>query len=192
MRREFWTGLTILIYALLALGFTFSLLREPPVVSYAQSAEVLSESSVKFISSSDSLDPNEVFVLANHARVNFGNKKLNANERLGALAAHRASDMTAKQYYAHKNPEGKFYYDYFNEFYINTDYSCENLDLVFAPTPEIAINEWLASTKGHRDCLVREDLVAAGYATSKLTLTDYLGQPTTAYLVVAIHSTKLN
>jgi uncharacterized protein YkwD len=113
------------------------------------------------------------------------------NQKLGELAAMRASDMVSRQYYAHKNPDGKYYYDYFSAKDISTDYSCENLDLVIAPSPEIAVNEWLASTKGHRDCLVRADLTQAGYATSKLTILDHLGGQTTAYVVVAIHSTEV-
>lgn len=190
MKREVFFVLAIFTYALLALGFSWKYFNHAYVAS-AQAPRVLTAIDYKFVATDGSPDPNVVFEIANKARNDYGSSSLITSEKLGAIATQRAADMANRHYYAHKSPDGKYYYDYFGEYGVKTDYSCENLDLVFAPSPDVAINEWLASTKGHRNCLIRSDLVSAGYATTKLSLIDYFGQPTTAYLIVAIHSTQL-
>lgn len=133
-------------------------------------------------------DPNETLSLVNAEREAYGLTKVRADERLGAVARARAEDMVERGYYAHRNPDGKYYYNYFSDYDINTGFNCENLDLVFVPSEELVINEWKASLKGHRGCMMHKDVTAAGYATAKLTLTDFQGNQTIAYLVVAIHA----
>jgi uncharacterized protein YkwD len=102
-----------------------------------------------------------------------------------------AKDMAARQYYAHKNPDGHYYYDLFPDQGINVDYSCENLDVVFVPDITQFIDQWMASTHGHRECLTKPDLTQAGYAVTNMMFVEYGGQQVPAYLVVAIHSTAL-
>lgn len=192
MKREFWVCSAIFLYCLFAAYITFGLLRTPETTSYAQASEITPPVNTHFATTLDTPDPNQVFELVNKERVVEGSPALRADEKLGKLAAARAADMAKRQYYAHKNPDGKYYYDFFSAYGLASDYSCENLDLVFTPSNETFINEWLASTKGHRNCMINPSLTEAGYATTKLTLVDYDGKPTMAYLVVAIHTTPLH
>ncbi len=147
---------------------------------------------VHFSKLTNAVDPNQVFGLVNKERAARGIAPLVANEKLGAVAASRATDMAKRQYYAHKNPDGKYFYDLLPDYGVSADYSCENLDLVFVPNSQTFVDEWLASTKGHKECMLSSNVKAAGYAAVKMTYLDYRGHATPAYLVVAIHSTQLN
>lgn len=134
------------------------------------------------------LDPNETFRLMNLERQQFGLGALKADEKLAAVAKARAEDMVARHYYAHKNPDGRYYFDYFKDFDLDAGYNCENLDLVFVPDQDAVIDQWMASLKGHRGCMMHPHVSHAGYAATRLTLVDFHGIETTAYLVVAIHA----
>ena len=136
----------------------------------------------------DAPDPNETLRLVNQERQLAGLPALAADEKLGAVAKARAHDMAKRQYYAHKNPDGKYYFDLFDKYGIDAGYNCENLDLVFVPSQDVVIDQWMASLKGHRGCMMHPHVQSAGYATTRLTLVDYQGNETTAYLVVAIHA----
>lgn len=191
MRRDYLVCSVILAYCLFAVYFLYTAFVPITASSYIKTPEVLASSDVKFAALPDAPDPNQVFELANKTRADQGSNPLIADEKLGKVAAARASDMVQRQYYAHKSPDGKYYYDLFPEHGINSEYNCENLDLVFVPRIEMFIDEWMTSTKGHRDCLINPKLTAAGYAATKLMLIDYFGKETAAYLVVAIHTTDL-
>lgn len=156
----------------------------------AAPGQIYGESSYSFPVRDGAPDPNETLKLVNEERKAFSLPELAADERLGAVAMARAKDMASRQYYAHRDPDGRYYFDYFKEFGITTGFNCENLDLVFVPSEELVINEWKASLKGHRGCMMHPDVVEAGYATTKLTLIDFYGGQTTAYLVVAIHASR--
>lgn len=181
----------IVLYCLFAVLFLLNLRvgKVSPQVKAAQT-EVVQD--VQFSAMPDTPDPNQVFDLVNKVRVAQGSKPLVANSKLGKVASVRANDMAKRQYYAHKNPDGKYYYDFFPENSLKTDYSCENLDIVFVPDANMFINEWLASTKGHRQCMINPDLTHAGYAVTKMMLLQYDGKEVPAYLVVAVHTTDLN
>lgn len=155
------------------------------------SAQPVVTAPVRFDVLSESPDPNQILELVNKERVFEGSPAMNANATLGKIAAERAADMAKRQYYAHRNPEGKIFSDYFAENGIKTDYSCENLDAVFVPDINTFIHEWMASTKGHHECMMNPNFKDAGYAATKMTLVDYQGKPTPMYLVVAIHTTEL-
>ena len=143
---------------------------------------------VRFDVPADAPDPNETLRLVNIQRGSVGLPALVANEKLGALAKARAKDMAARHYYAHKDPDGKYYYDYFPAYNLVTGYNCENLDLVFVPNQALVIQEWNASVRGHKRCMENSKTTQAGYATTRLTMVDFEGKETTAYLVVAIHA----
>jgi uncharacterized protein YkwD len=160
-----------------------------PQATIAQSATV---QAVHFKVIPDSPDPNQVLELVNKERAAQGSPVLIANEKLTRIAAERAADMATRQYYAHKNPDGNYYYNLFPENGVTVDYSCENLNIVFVPDINLFINEWLASTKGHRNCMVNASLKEAGYAVTKMMLLEYGGKEVPAYVVVAIHTTQVN
>lgn len=182
--------MVIFAYCMVVGLFTLrpQLIMADPEVAPAQK-QVVQDVQFKLIP--ESPDPNQVFELVNKQRLSEGSPALVANEKLGAVAAARAADMAKRQYYAHKNPDGKYYYDLFPGNGVTADYSCENLDITFVPDISQFIDQWLASTKGHRNCMINPDLKVAGYAVTKMMLLQYGGKETPAYLVVAVHATDL-
>jgi hypothetical protein len=182
--KRFWAfyGLmpVLLLTIVVPLGFGTSIAAAP--------GSVRTEKFVYFDIPADAPDPNKTLSLVNQQRELFGVPPLTPDERLGEVAKARANDMVKRQYYAHKSPDGKYYYDYFDSYGVVDSYSCENLDLVFVPSQESVINEWMASLRGHRGCLVNAKTTHAGYAAAKLTLVDFYGEHTEAYLIVAIHA----
>lgn len=134
-------------------------------------------------------NPNEILSLVNQARANEGLARLHANESLTEIATGRARDMAANHYYAHLDKSGKYYYDLLRQKKIATDYSCENLDMEFSRLPLPYVTDWLASSAGHRECLLNPQVTEAGYAVTTFDRVNYEGTPETAYIVVAIHAT---
>lgn len=156
-----------------------------------EKGRVKSVSTVSFSAARDVPDPNQIFALANKERVSRGVDALVANEKLGDIAADRAADMVKRKYYAHKDPDGAYYYDLFPSYNISAKYSCENLDLIFIPDSRTVVTDWLTSNKGHRECMLNRSLTQAGYAAMEMTYINYNGQEIPAYLVVAIHTAEL-
>lgn len=191
-KRDWFVCLAVVAYCLMVGLFTLrpELILADSIAAAPAPVEV-TEPPVKFTQLADSPDPNAVFELINQTRVQNGAQALVSNGRLAKVAAERAADMAARQYYAHKNPDGQYYYDLFPSLDIQADYSCENLDIVFVPDINMFVEQWMASTKGHRNCVVNPSLKYAGYAVTKMTLLEYGGKLTPAYLVVAIHTTDL-
>lgn len=191
-----WDGLIlglIVAYCLVVVGFTLRpqiLFGETTDDIVTQQVNPPVDTNVQFEALPDSPDPNEVFKLVNQERVVEGQKPLIANVKLGEVAMARAKDMAARQYYAHKNPDGKYYYDLFPDYGVKADYSCENLDIVFVPNAEEFIKEWVGST-AHHACLVNPATTEAGFAVTKMMLIEYGGQEVPCYLVVGIHTTSL-
>lgn len=142
----------------------------------------------QFPANLDVLDPNQVLELVNAERATLNLQPLKADRELGLVAAARAQDMATRQYYAHKNPDGVYFYDLFDSYGVDAGFACENLDMVFVPSKERVVEEWRASLRGHRACMMHTKTTHAGYAATTLTLVDFEGQETTAYLVVAIHA----
>lgn len=129
-----------------------------------------------------------VFDIVNLKRASSGQKQLIADERLAHIAALRAADMSERHYYAHRNPDGNYYYDMFKNLNLTSGYSCENLDLVFVPSELLVVDEWMNSLNGHRGCLLSSSVTHAGYASIKMTMISLEGSQTEAYVVVAIHA----
>ncbi len=137
-------------------------------------------------------DTNDILKLVNQARSNKGLEPLKANEKLAAVAQARARDMAINNYYAHKSLTGKFYYDIFDKLGFETDYSCENLDLAFTIESSQYINDWLNSSKGHRECLLNANVTDAGYAAIRHNDVPYNGRTAPSYIVVALHAMPLD
>lgn len=146
---------------------------------------------VSFDTENGAPNSNTILAAVNKARSNIGAPPLRPNQKLAAVAASRAKDMVSKQYYAHKNPDGKLYYENFNSLGIDPDYSCENLDLTQSIEATTAVDDWTASAKGHKQCLLNPNVVEAGYATAKYSTVNINGEAQQLYLIVAIHSTQI-
>lgn len=135
----------------------------------------------------DILDPNEILKLVNSERKKHGLKELVSDPDLTAVAQERVNDMVQNQYYAHLNLQGKFYYQLFAAHGFKTGYSCENLDVEFTLDERQYIDDWLLSTKGHRECLLNIDVTKAGYAIGDFSNSG--GHSTMqSYIVVGIHA----
>lgn len=135
----------------------------------------------------DILDPNEILKLVNSERKKHGLKELVSDPGLTAIAQERVNDMVQNQYYAHLNLQGKFYYQLFAAHGFKTGYSCENLDVEFTLDERQYIDDWLLSTKGHRECLLNKDVTKSGYAVGNFSNSG--GHSTMqSYVVVGIHA----
>ncbi len=173
----------LLLIGLISTGFSGSTAAAPG----AQPPKEL----VTFATSNNAPDPNETLRYVNQLRLTHGLPELKPDTQLGLVASARAADMVARQYYAHKNPDGSYYYDYFKNYGVTSGYSCENLDLIFVPNQDQIMGDWLASTSGHQECMMHPKTNKAGYAAVRLTLINFDGSESAAYIIVAVHSQGL-
>jgi len=147
------------------------------------------KSNVSFPIHEDSADPNKVLALVNTKRAETGLNEIAADSLLSNLAEERASDMVENSYYAHKDMSGKIFYDLMTDKGVTPQFACENLSLEPSGAPQISVESWSASTKGHRECMLDPRVVKGGYASVKLYDVYMNGAMTPLYLVVAVHST---
>jgi len=125
--------------------------------------------------------------LINQERAQKNLPPLSASSELEKVANMRASDMVRRNYYAHRDPSGKLYHDYFETDTFKNVYSCENLDLQFTAMPEKYVEDWMTSDKGHRDCLLNPNLTDIGLALAELDTSQDMPKQ---YIVVAIHAAR--
>lgn len=133
-------------------------------------------------------DPNEIYRQVNKTRQAAGLPPLVRDDALAKLATSRAQDMSRRAYYAHKNPDGIYYYDLLEQAGYDAEYNCENLDLEFTTQADVYVNSWLRSKSGHRECLLNTQTTNAGYAVA--TIANNSTDDIPSYVVVAIHSTQ--
>lgn len=133
-------------------------------------------------------DPNAVFAEANEARIQNGLPAVVRSEKLAAIALERAQDMSSRNYYAHKNPSGLYFYDLFGQHSYHAGFSCENLDLEFTTTPSLYVNAWLGSSQGHRECLLDPRVSEAGYAAAEVATSTDTNPDVSSYVIVAIYA----
>lgn len=183
MTLRFWAG-TILFTVLWSLVLTLTPLqsRSAPQVKGAQTPVAT------FKHSEGTPNPNEILRIINQVRINSGLQPLVGDEQLQDIAATRVKDMVSRQYYAHQNPDGKYYYDIFKDQNIPTDNSCENLDINFTVEALPYVKDWLNSNSGHRECLLNPNVTSAGYAVAKLSDVMNGNKQSEAFMVVAIHA----
>jgi uncharacterized protein YkwD len=134
------------------------------------------------------LSASEILRLVNKERKANKLHELNEDTRLNAIAQQRLDDMVKNQYYAHVSPNGKYFYELLPEHMITAKYSCENLDIEFTLDERVYVNNWLNSTRGHRECMLNSEVTSAGYAAGLFSVTS----ETKIYLVVAIHTTSIS
>ena len=129
----------------------------------------------------------QLLALINEERRQQGLPALEHNSELEQVANIRANDMVQRNYYAHQDPSGYLYHDYFRSDTFRGAYSCENLDLAFTALPQQYIADWLSSGKGHRQCMLSDKITDVGFAVAK----SHANQPGhDIYIVVAIHAAR--
>lgn len=136
----------------------------------------------------NSLDAQKIFELVNQARVEGGLNELRSDPILTKVAEKRAIDMVENQYYAHKNPEGLYFYDILDQEGYSVGFSCENLNIDFTTSEVRYINSWLASTKGHKECLLNSKVDSGGYAVGLFSDPSDGHTISKTYVIVGIHT----
>jgi uncharacterized protein YkwD len=111
----------------------------------------------------------DILSLINVERVSRGLQPLIIEPATQIVAEARAQDMSERRYYAHRDPDGKLFYDYSGATHLEkADFSCENLVLLTTINPKEVVTEWLASTDGHRECLLHKDIAYAGVSQASI------------------------
>ena len=164
------TGLSVVIglYVIFQLAMNQLTMNYPQILGYASS-----------------ISPQEIVRLTNRERLAQGLPEVLLDSKLSAAAAQKASDMVARDYWAHISPQGtQPWYFVTNNGYAYK-YAGENLARDFAD-PESVVKAWMNSPTH------RENLLSSRYQDIGISVIDGKlgGRETT--LVVQMFGTKLN
>jgi uncharacterized protein YkwD len=115
----------------------------------AQSTEMAQVSGVSTIN--QNIQFHELVDSINAERIKNGSGKLAVDNELSNISQFRAQDMAINDYYSHIQPNGTDYYSLFSQRKV---FSCENLNLTQYDNNSQIVADWMASDKGHRECLL--------------------------------------
>ncbi len=158
----------------------------PQIVQAKAPANLIVADPITIPTTSGLPNPNDIVTAINQARSSHDLGTLIIDQTLVTLAHSRADDMTANQYFSHIDGSGNNFYTYLTP---KPSFACENLNLSFSLSVDDHVQDWLNSTKGHRECLLDSRVTRIGLATREFATIDHDGQSQKTYLVVAIHST---
>lgn len=118
-------------------------------------------------------DAQEMLELVNQERAKVGVAPLRLDERLNASAQEKADDMQNRGYYGHVSPEGtRGTLFVFKHMPSKCRYAGENLaevsntDSKFGSS-RFTIDNWMHSTKGHREAILDAKYSLVGFGISK-------------------------
>ena len=118
-------------------------------------------------------DAQEMLELVNQERAKVGVAPLKLDERLNASAQEKADDMQNRGYYDHKSPDGiEGYSLVFKHMPNRCRYASENLAEVSTTdskfgSSRFTIDNWMHSTKGHREAILDAKYSLVGFGISK-------------------------
>ena len=118
-------------------------------------------------------DAQEMLELVNQERAKVGVAPLKLDERLNASAQEKADDMRNRGYYDHKSPDGiEGYSLVFKHMPSKCRYASENLAEVSTTdskfgSSRFTIDNWMHSTKGHREAILDAKYSLVGFGISK-------------------------
>lgn len=118
-------------------------------------------------------DAQEMLELVNQERAKVGVAPLRLDERLNASAREKADDMQNRGYYDHKSPAGiEGYSLVFKHMPNRCRYASENLAKVSTTDNKFGssyftIDNWMHSTKGHREAILDAKYSLVGFGISK-------------------------
>ena len=118
-------------------------------------------------------DAQEMLELVNQERAKVGVAPLKLDERLNASAQEKADDMRNRGYYDHKSPDGiEGYSLVFKHMPSKCRYASENLADVSTTdskcgSSRFTIDNWMHSTKGHREAILDAKYSLVGFGISK-------------------------
>lgn len=93
---------------------------------------------------SSAITVSNVLTLTNAARSSAGLGTLSLNDLLGQAAQAKAGDMLAKQYFAHKSPDGRMPWDFIRSTGYDYNRAGENLAVHFSEAEDVQ-SGWMAS-----------------------------------------------
>lgn len=188
LRKRFWFVVsTALAVAILLINIVS---QSHPTRTQSAASYVLSETTElgQYPAQTDTPNVNIISSLVNIERAGHGLKPLVKDSVLTIVAQQRASDMATRGYYAHRNPDGTYFYDQLDKQGYTYLFGCENLGLEFDMLPSTYINAWMNSVGGHKECLLNPGISRAGYAAIKLSSTASTTISVPAYIVVAVYA----
>lgn len=118
-------------------------------------------------------DAQEMLELVNQERAKVGVAPLKLDERLNASAQEKADDMQNRGYYGHESPEGtRGTLFVFKHMPGKCRYAGENLAEVSITdnkfgSSRFTIDNWMHSTKGHREAILDAKYSLVGFGISK-------------------------
>jgi hypothetical membrane protein len=118
-------------------------------------------------------DAQEMLELVNEERAKVGAAPLKLDERLNASAQEKADDMQNRGYYGHVSPEGtRGTLFVFKHMPSKCRYAGENLAEVSTTdsrfgSSRFTIDNWMHSTKGHREAILDAKYSLVGFGISK-------------------------
>ena len=118
-------------------------------------------------------DAQEMLELVNQERAKVGVAPLRLDERLNASAQEKADDMQNRDYSDHKSPDSiEVYSLVFKHMQNRCRYASENLAKVSTADGKIGnsrftIDNWMRSTKGHREAILDAKYSLVGFGISK-------------------------
>lgn len=118
-------------------------------------------------------DAQEMLELVNQERSKVGVAPLKLDERLNASAQEKANDMQNRGYYGHESPEGtRGTMFVFKHMPSKCRYAGENLAEVSTTdskfgSSRFTIDNWMHSTKGHREAILDAKYSLVGFGISK-------------------------
>jgi uncharacterized protein YkwD len=163
----------------------------PPKTQANPQNQVLGAKTVALPETTDFPGLNRLLELSNQSRNAANLPALRLDPTLTKLAQTRADDMALRGYYAHRNPEGLYYYDQLTLTKFSNVYSCENLALDSSKISQTYLDQWLKSPDGHKECLLNSSTTFVGLGVAKLSF----GTQTTdddSFVVVAIQANQPN
>ena len=93
----------------------------------------------------------QVFVLVNQIRAEYGLPAFKALESLTGAAQKRATEISG--YYSHTRPDGTSSYTVIKEYGLNYRSTGENI-AAGQMTAQQVVNDWMGSTMGHREAIL--------------------------------------
>ncbi len=129
-----------------------------------------------------------VLAKINDSRALNGLTRLKSDPTLDTIARKRATDMIVQGKYSHTMADGKFYDSLLEKVGITSGFSCENLDLIVDESGLGAINDWLASSAGHKECMLSAKTEYIGLSVLPFDHVESNGSSQMYYVVVAISS----
>lgn len=116
----------------------------------------------QILGSSSAFSSQDVLLSINTSRIEQGKPALEWNAQLAAAAEAKASDMLAKDYWAHTNPEGREPWDFIASAGYSYTVAGENLARNFSNVQSMT-TAWLASPT-HRANLLHDNYTQTGIA----------------------------